>query len=101
MSLQHRVRLLLTGGPDRDARVRAGGHHPPVAEEANRVHRARMKPQHLFRGFACERPSDGGGVEPARQEALPIGRNSNGHVPARRVPPSAHALSAPRGGARR
>lgn len=77
MALENLIRLLPARRPDRYLRIRSGSHHPPILQEGHRVHRIGVKAKDLLGGFGLERPSDGGGVEAARQNIVAITGNRN------------------------
>jgi hypothetical protein len=77
MTLENPVRLLPAWRPDRDLRIRPSGRHSPILKEGNRVHRISVKAKNLLSGLGLERPSDGGGVEAARQNIVAITGNRN------------------------
>lgn len=77
MTLVNLIRLLPAGRPDRDLRVRSRGRHSTIRQERDCVHRAGVKTKHLLRDFGLKRPSDGSGVEAARQDTVAVTGNRN------------------------
>jgi hypothetical protein len=73
MALKDLVRLLPARRPDGNPRIGSSGCHAAVLQEDDRIHHVRMKAKNLLRGFGRKRPSDGGSVETAGKEALPVG----------------------------
>ena len=73
MAFEHHARRRLAGLPDGDARILAAGGDAAVAEEDGRIHRAVVKPQHLLRAVALQRPADRRRVEAARDRRPAIG----------------------------
>src|SRR5215472_7976924 len=77
MAFENPVRLLPAECPDRYLCIRSGSCHSPIPQEGNGVHRIRMKAKDLLCGFGLERPSNGGGIEAARQNVVAVTRNRN------------------------
>ena len=73
MTLKALVRLLPACRPDGYLRVGSSGCQAAVLQEDDRIHCVRMKAKNLLRGVGRKRPSDGGSVETAGNDGLPVG----------------------------
>jgi hypothetical protein len=78
MSPQDSVRDRLSGCPDADYCIGAGGHHPAVLEDRDRVYRALVQTQNLPGDIVTKRPADRGRVKASGQRCRAVGGDGNG-----------------------